>query len=379
MLSWTLGPNASRYDLYLSTAADPGLYEQVSTTAAAIPAGALAPGSTYWWKVTASNDAAGCPPAVSEVRSFNVAGTPAAPLLSTVEPASGPATGGTSVMLSGSNLYLGATVTIGGLPAVVTIWGDGSAVVVTTPLHASGPADVVVTNPDGQFAVMPGGFTYVCSLAPPLTIQAPASAFAGQSGLMASVTDDPAYVAYTWTVQGGAIEAGQGTSAISVRAGMPGPFSLEVVGAPGEGCAAANPAQATITIVPAPTDYYTVPPCRVLDTRNASGPLGGPSLQAGVPRIFPIAGTCGIPADATAVTLNVTVTGPSTAGGVVVAPSGFPSQLLTIAFVAGATRANFATVSLTGIPSGIVDATALMPAGTVDLVIDVSGYYLLNR
>jgi hypothetical protein len=41
----------------------------------------------------------------------------------------------------------------------------------------------------------------------------------------------------------------------------------------------------------------------------------------------------------------------------------------------GATRANFATVSLVGVPSGGVDTAALMPAGTVDLVIDVSGYY----
>ena len=34
-------------------------------------------------------------------------------------------------------------------------------------------------------------------------------------------------------------------------------------------------------------EFYPLPPCRVFDTRNASGPLGGPSLKAGTEREFP--------------------------------------------------------------------------------------------
>jgi hypothetical protein len=375
VLSWTLGPNASRYDLYLSTAADPGLYLQTAETSITVPSGSLAPGSTYRWKVAASNDAGGCPPAVSEIRSFTVSGHPAIPSLGTVEPGSGPASGGTLITLAGANLYLGAAVSVGGLPAAVTSWGDGSTIVVTSPPHAPGPADVVVTNPDGRFAALPGGFSYICLPAPPLTIQAPSTAVAGQGSLVASVAEDPAYTSYAWTLLGGEIVAGQGTHTIIFRAGMPGPLDLAVVGTPGPGCLGADPAHATVSVVPARADYYTLPPCRLLDTRDPVGPLGGPSLQVGVPRTFPVAGTCGIPTDATAVSVNITVTNPSAEGAVSLAPSGFPSQLPTIVFGAGATRANFATLSIVGIPSGAVDATALMPAGIVDLIIDVSGYY----
>ncbi len=34
--------------------------------------------------------------------------------------------------------------------------------------------------------------------------------------------------------------------------------------------------------------FYALPPCRVADTRNPVGPLGGPYLSAGQERDFPI-------------------------------------------------------------------------------------------
>ena len=56
-------------------------------------------------------------------------------------------------------------------------------------------------------------------------------------------------------------------------------------------------------------------PCRVLDTRNANGPLGGPALNgSGAQRLFTIAGTCGIPASARSVSANLTVTQQAAAG-----------------------------------------------------------------
>ena len=45
--------------------------------------------------------------------------------------------------------------------------------------------------------------------------------------------------------------------------------------------------------------FYPLTPCRVADTRNAAGPLGGPSLAAQSTRPFPIlASSCGLPASA---------------------------------------------------------------------------------
>ena len=43
----------------------------------------------------------------------------------------------------------------------------------------------------------------------------------------------------------------------------------------------------------------TVAPCRVIDTRNANGPLGGPFIAAGTSRTIPIpSSACGVPANA---------------------------------------------------------------------------------
>jgi hypothetical protein len=54
--------------------------------------------------------------------------------------------------------------------------------------------------------------------------------------------------------------------------------------------------------------FYGLPPCRVADTRNGSGPLGAPSLAAMQQRDFPILqSACGIPTTAAAYSLNLTV------------------------------------------------------------------------
>ena len=53
--------------------------------------------------------------------------------------------------------------------------------------------------------------------------------------------------------------------------------------------------------------FYPVTPCRVADTREASGPLGGPFLTGGANRDFPIlASSCNLPAQARAYSLNFT-------------------------------------------------------------------------
>jgi hypothetical protein len=54
--------------------------------------------------------------------------------------------------------------------------------------------------------------------------------------------------------------------------------------------------------------FYSVTPCRVLDTRVSTA---GPALSAGVTRSVVVGGVCGVPKAASAVSLNVTV-GPAT-------------------------------------------------------------------
>lgn len=117
--------------------------------------------------------------------------------------------------------------------------------------------------------------------------------------------------------------------------------------------------------------YYAVTPCRLVDTRNANAPLGGPALVANQERLFVIGGQCGIPATATAVALNVAVTATGGAGFATVWPdaAALPATS-TINFAAGQARANNTVVRLG--PSGglrVVATTA------THVIIDVTGYF----
>ncbi len=122
-----------------------------------------------------------------------------------------------------------------------------------------------------------------------------------------------------------------------------------------------------------PLRLYTLAPCRIVDTRNATGPWGGPALAAGETRAFAIAGQCGVPADALAVALNVTVTNPTAAGSLTVYPgTGLVPGTSTVCFAAGRTRANNATI---GLVEGHVTVADRQESGVVDVIVDVSGYY----
>jgi hypothetical protein len=54
--------------------------------------------------------------------------------------------------------------------------------------------------------------------------------------------------------------------------------------------------------------YSPVTPCRLIDTRNSAGALGGPALVAGQTRTFSLAGQCGLPNLSNGGTLSVNVT-----------------------------------------------------------------------
>ncbi len=131
----------------------------------------------------------------------------------------------------------------------------------------------------------------------------------------------------------------------------------------------------------AAASFHTLAPCRVVDTRNAQSPFGdvpapwsAPALTAGASRAFDISGPlCGVPADATAVALNVTVTAPTNAGSLTLYPGTGPApEATTIHFPAGRTRANNVTMGLVG---GVLSVLDRQETGTVELIVDVSGYY----
>jgi hypothetical protein len=123
-----------------------------------------------------------------------------------------------------------------------------------------------------------------------------------------------------------------------------------------------------------PQDFFTLPPCRALDTRSANGPLGGPALAAGAERAFDVRGACDVPASARAVAVNVTVTGASAPGHLRLWPTGELRPVSsTINFAAGSTRANNAVLRLG--TSGSFSVFCATTAGQVHLIVDVAGYF----
>ncbi len=127
---------------------------------------------------------------------------------------------------------------------------------------------------------------------------------------------------------------------------------------------------------PEPLSFFTLPPCRLIDTRNPPGPLGGGPLAGnGAKRIFPVAGNCGIPAGARAVAANVTVVAPSAAGDLRIGPVGLGDKTSTINFHAGQVLANNAILTLTGNPLGEISVQADLSPGATHLVVDISGYF----
>jgi hypothetical protein len=123
---------------------------------------------------------------------------------------------------------------------------------------------------------------------------------------------------------------------------------------------------------PSALAFFPLTPCRVADTRNPIGPLGGPSLVAGQARSFPIlADTCSIPSTAQAYSLNFTAVPQGPLGYLTVWPTGVAQPLVsTLNAPTGTVTANAAIV-----PVGTGGAISAFVTDDTDLVIDVDGYF----
>jgi len=122
---------------------------------------------------------------------------------------------------------------------------------------------------------------------------------------------------------------------------------------------------ATKLFTPAPA------PTRLLDSRVGTGfstPWG-----ADVTRDLTIAGNGPVPADATAVVMNVTATNPTAAGFATVFPAGgiFPTPASNLNFVPGQTVPNLTMVQIGD--NGKV--SFYNSAGSTDLIADVVGWF----
>jgi hypothetical protein len=137
---------------------------------------------------------------------------------------------------------------------------------------------------------------------------------------------------------------------------------------------AARDVTATFALGEPGVAFYTVAPCRVLDSRQTAGPWGGTPLAAGEERDLTLGGVCGIPATAQAVSMNVTAVNATASGHLRIFPAGMPRPTASaLNFGTGETRANNAVV-----PLGSGAALTLFsgqPVGTVHVVVDVNGWF----
>jgi hypothetical protein len=118
-------------------------------------------------------------------------------------------------------------------------------------------------------------------------------------------------------------------------------------------------------------DFYTLTPCRVIDTRDST------PLTSDIPRLIDVAGTCGVPFTAKVVTVNVTALMPPNTGRITLYPDdGTVPATSTINFRPSLNLANNAMMPLASNGDGTLVALAvIVGGGNVEMILDVTGYF----
>ena len=248
----------------------------------------------------------------------------------------------------------------------------------------------VGTNSDGTGNGSDQTFTTsACAAPPPPTVTTNAASGVGQTSATLKGTVNPngtstsVYFQYGTTTSYGSTTAsqaiGSGTSSVTVSQAVSGlicntVYHFRAVATTVYGTTAGLD-QTFTTSACTPAGFYTLTPCRLADTRSASGPMGGPALVAGTNRSLTLAGQCGIPAGARAVSVNVTVVQPTAGPGFLTLYPGGTSLPITstINYKAGQTRGNNAILPLGS--AGDIVVWCGQGGGTADMVLDVNGYF----
>jgi hypothetical protein len=120
--------------------------------------------------------------------------------------------------------------------------------------------------------------------------------------------------------------------------------------------------------------FFALPSCRLVDTRQ---PGNGPALAGNEIRVLRATGACGIPPEAVALSVNVTATGATGRGSLRLWPGGTPPNPSTVDFARWQTRANVTLLALAADGTLVAQATftGTGGAGSVHLIVDVSGYF----
>jgi len=237
-------------------------------------------------------------------------------------------------------------------------------------------ADLAITNSGPPFATRGASLSYTITVtnagpdaAPSVVVADPTPAGLGFVSNSGDCTT--AFPCLLGTIPSGGNRTISAT--FSVPAGQDVDASIVNTASVSSAAADSNPANDSDTATALFGAYYTLVPCRLVDTRT---PGQAPALQPGEERSFVFSGApCGIPVGAAALSVNLTVTAATAPGNVRLFPADVTAPLVsTINFTAGLTRANNAIVGAAADGSvGIKVKNA--SAGTVELILDVNGYF----
>ncbi len=294
----------------------------------------------------------------------------AAPVVTGVSPSTGPIAGGTVVTISGTG-FTGATgVTLGGIAATALNVASDTTLLATTPAHAAGTVDVLVTGPSGTSAVnssakftYTGGLPVITSISPPggpvtggTVVTLTGTGFTGATQVRFGGTDAPSFTVVsdtTITVTSPPRAAGLANIQVTTPAGTSQASAFDVF---------TYGAIPTVTNVsPATGQAGTVV------TITGTGFTGATSVTFGG-----VAGTSlNVASSGTSLTISAPAHAPGGVDVIVVAPSGSSAVTASSRFTyTGATQAytlsfRWSLISWNG-PDGMTVAAALSGQETPD-------------
>lgn len=265
----------------------------------------------------------------SGVAISNFAVAQAAPAITGVSPNSGPEAGGTAVTLTGTD-FTGATgLSFGGVSVFFSV-NSPTTITATSPAHAAGAVNIVVSGPGGDSATGASSqFVYDAPAAPTVTL-APATgalpAATVGANYSASVSASGAAAPYSFAVTSGALPAGLALASDGTLSGTPtqaGDFSFTVTGTDATAAGAGGPYAASAA--------YTL---HVGAATVTIGPVSLPAASFGAAYSQTLTASGGVATYGYAVTSGALPAGLTLTGGLL---SGSPTVTGTFNFTITAT------------------------------------------
>ena len=317
-LLWNAGSNSTSQDLYLGTSTPPPLFQASVSGSSYSPSG-LQSGITYYWQIVSKSSSGSIP---SAIWSFSTEGL----RFLAVAPCRVMDTRGATGLFGGPSIAGGAIRNVPIPQSGCNIPANAQAYSLNITVVPPGPLTYLTAWPTGQ-------------------TQPVVSTLNSYDGRV---------------VANAAIVAAGASGAISIYVSNTTDVIIDINGYFAPAATAGS------------TPFYAATPCRVVDTRNGTGPLAGPYLSGGSTRSFAVpSSVCGIPSTALAYSLNITVVPHGPLSWLTAWPTGQPEPLVsTLNSYDGSTVANAAIV-----PAGTGGAISVYVTDDTDLVIDINGYF----